>query len=270
MPYVSAAGAEVWWESFGTGPAIVLVNGVTSPSDTWFRLVPRLAEQHRVITLDNRGVGRTGVVQDPFDVARMAADVVTVLDAAQVEHAHVLGMSMGGFIAQELALTWPERLSSLLLVATHVGLSRAVEINPASATALISSVALLPADRVRVLEPYLYWPGTPRAEVERDSEVRASMPTSDAGFFSQLVATRDWTRVDDLAEVRVPTLVLHGQDDQLVPVANGHQLAAAIPDARLQVLPECGHQVFTDQEELAAHAVLAFTSEAEQARSIAP
>jgi 3-oxoadipate enol-lactonase len=91
------------------------------------------------------------------------------------------------------------------------------------------------------------------------------MPTSDEGFVSQLMASRDWTRVEDLGEVIAPTLVIHGHDDQLVPAANARQLVAAIPGARLQILAECGHQVFTDQERLAAEAVLSFTSDVDQA-----
>jgi pimeloyl-ACP methyl ester carboxylesterase len=264
MPYVSVDGAAVWWESSGAGPAIVLINGVSSPSNTWFRLAPRLAARHRVLTLDNRGVGRTGVVRRAFDVPRMARDVVDVLDAAEVGQAHVLGLSMGGFIAQELVVTWPDRVCSLVLAATHVGIPHAAATNPEAASALQASVELPPADRARVVEPFTYWRGTPREEIDRDNVARAELPTTDAGFLSQLMATREWSRVFDLDAVTAPTLVLHGRDDQLVPAANAHQLAAAIPGARLELLGDCGHQVFTDQEQRAAEAVLAFTSEVEQ------
>jgi 3-oxoadipate enol-lactonase len=228
-------------------------------------LVPRLSARHRVITLDNRGVGRTGVAPAPFDVARMAADVVEVLDAAGVEQVHLLGLSMGGLIAQEVAVTRPERVHSLMLAASHVGIPRATRSNPLAAAALLASVQLPPDERARVLEPFIYWPGTPRNEIERDNEARSALPTTDAGFLSQLVASRDWTRADDLGELAVPTLVLHGRDDLLVPPSNAHQLAAAVPSSRLEILDECSHQVFTDQERLAAEVVLAFTDDVEHA-----
>jgi 3-oxoadipate enol-lactonase len=182
-----------------------------------------------------------------------------------VDRAHLLGLSMGGFIAQELVLTWPERVRSLVLAATHVGLPNAAEVNPDAVAALLASVMLPPAERARVVEPFTYWHGTSRREVERDNLVRAVMPTSDEGCAAQLMACRDWTRAAALCQVSAPTLVLHGRDDQLVPVANGRQLEAAIPGARLEVLAECSHQVFTDQEQRAAEAVLSFIHEVEHA-----
>nr|MDP9102241.1 lysophospholipase [Actinomycetota bacterium] len=140
----------------------------------------------------------------------------------------------------------------------------AAETNAEAASALLASTGLPSADRARVLVPFTYWAGTPREEIQHDNDARALLPTSDEGFVSQLMAARAWTRLDDLEEVTAPTLVLHGHDDLLVPPSNARQLAGAISGARLELLPHCSHQVFTDQEARAAELVLAFTGDVDQ------
>src|ERR1700742_1185159 len=109
------------FESTGDGPAVLLVMGLGLPGDAWWRTVPVLARTYRVITFDNRGSGRAERAEGPLTIAGMAADAVSVLDAAGVPRAHVYGMSMGGMIAQELALGFPERVGSLVLGATAPG-----------------------------------------------------------------------------------------------------------------------------------------------------
>src|SRR4051812_40742140 len=103
------------FHSTGEGPAVLLVMGLGLPGDAWWRTVPVLARTHRVVTFDNRGVGRSPQPAGPLTIASMAADAVSVLDAAGLARAHVYGISMGGMIAQELALGFPERVASLVL-----------------------------------------------------------------------------------------------------------------------------------------------------------
>jgi pimeloyl-ACP methyl ester carboxylesterase len=106
------------------------------------------------------------------------------------------------------------------------------------------------------LTPFIYAAGTSAAEIARDNAIRDEMPTGEEGYVNQLVGVSTWARPDDLGSLTCPTLVLHGREDRLVPVANAFTLADAIPGARLELLDDCSHQIFTDQEERAAQIVL--------------
>ena len=121
MPFVNTGDAEVWWEEQGGGSPLLLIQGLGFPGALWYRVLPALSATHRVLALDNRGTGRTTTGAGPYPIEAMAADALAVLDAGSIDKAHVLGISMGGLIAQELALSAPHRVASLILAATHPG-----------------------------------------------------------------------------------------------------------------------------------------------------
>ena len=104
MPYVESSGARIYWEERGSGEPLLMIMGLGYTLEMWGRVVPQLAEHYRVIVFDNRGVGRSDVPAGPYSIAGMAADAEAVMRAAGVERAHVLGVSMGGMIAQEFTL----------------------------------------------------------------------------------------------------------------------------------------------------------------------
>jgi len=256
----SGTGIEVWWQEQGSGDPVLLINGLSSPSGTWFRLAGRLAPRFRVLTFDNRGTGRTGVPEGSYSVETMAQDAVAVLDAAGVASAHVVGLSMGGLIAQELALTAPDRLRSLVLASTHAGIPHGGDADPEIAAALAGAAGLPAAERTKALAPFLYAPGTSQLERDRDEAARAAAPTDESGYVRQLVGVAPWERLADLSSLAMPVMVLHGALDRLVPPRFGERLAAAIPHARHVVLEGAAHALFTDQEEVAATAVSSFFS----------
>lgn len=251
MPVVQRPdGAEIAWSSDGeeSAPPVLLIMGLAYPAAMWFRLIPALTEHYRVIRLDNRGAGLTGdVAGAPYTVPTMAGDALAVLDAAGVERAQVVGISMGGLIAQELVLTAPERVTSLCLMATHPGLAHAV-INP-EALALVTSgrAEMTPQQAAEASIPFNYAPSTPRARMEEDWAVRFPLACSLAGYTAQVQGTLPWTRWDDLPSIATPTLVLHGELDALVPPENGSRLAERIPGAELVTVPDANHVLMTDQ-----------------------
>ncbi|MFK4088319.1 alpha/beta fold hydrolase [Kribbella sp. NPDC020789] len=247
----------IWWESTGAGAPVLLINGLGTPSTAWFRVLPALRD-YRVITFDNRGVGRTGHRSEPFDIATMASDAVDVLDAAGVSRAHVLGLSLGGLVAQELALDHPGRVDSLMLVSTHPGIPHLTVV----ASAVATMAALPPAERTRTLAPILYAGKTPAAEIARDEEAAGAILTTPEGIRSQLLAATPWDRYADLHQLDVPVLILHGRDDLLVPLSAGEKLAAAIPHSELVVVETAGHRVFTDQTATAMEAITSFLDRA--------
>ena len=253
MPHVERPdGAEIAWSSDGdeSAPPVLLVMGLAYPAAMWFRLVPALAERYRVIRLDNRGAGLTGDVPGaPYTVETMAADCLAVLDEAGVEEAQVVGISMGGLIAQELVLTSPERVTSLCLMATHPGLAHAV-FNP-EALALVTSgrADMTPQEAAEASIPFNYAPSTPRERIEEDWAVRLPLACSLEGYTAQVQGTLPWSRFEDLPSVTAPTLVVHGELDSLVPPENGARIAERIPAAEHVTVPDANHLLFSDQPE---------------------
>jgi pimeloyl-ACP methyl ester carboxylesterase len=244
-------GAGIWWEASGPegAPAVVLIMGLAYPSDMWWRLVPHLAKDHRVVVLDNRGAGRTGDVPGaPYTVEMMAADTVAVMDAAGVRTAHVMGASMGGLIAQELALTAPDRVRTLILGCTHPGIAHAV-MNPDAVAMLGSRGEMTPEQAAEASIPFNYDAGTPRERIEDDWAVRLPLATTPAGYLAQVQGTMGWNGLPRIGTIAVPTLVVHGEGDRLVPVENGQLIARSIPSAELVTIPDANHLFFTDQPE---------------------
>jgi 3-oxoadipate enol-lactonase len=244
-------GARIAWEADGPSdaPAVLLIMGLAYPAAMWFRLVPALAEQYRVIRIDNRGAGYTGdVAGAPYTVETMAGDCLAVLDAAGVEQAQVVGISMGGLMAQELALSAPDRVRSLCLVATHPGISHAV-VNPDAMEMLLKRGSMTPAEAAEASVPFNYAPSTARELIEEDWAVRMPLAATNDGYLAQAAGTAQWDRYDRLDSITAPTLVVHGELDRLVPPANGEALAQRIPGAQLVLVPDANHVLMTDQPE---------------------
>jgi pimeloyl-ACP methyl ester carboxylesterase len=239
-------GAQIAWDATGSGPAVLLVMGLAYPAVSWFRQVPALAQHHRVITVDNRGAGRTGdVAGAPYTVELMTADLLAVLDAAGEEQAHVVGMSMGGLMAQELGLSHPERLLSLALLATHPGITHGVW--PEEVLTFLQARATMTPDESREASiPYNYAATTSPQRIAEDWAVRADGTASAAGYAAQ-GGTALWSGYERLPEMTVRTLLLHGAEDRLVVPANAERIADRVPGAKIVLLQDANHLLTTDQ-----------------------
>jgi pimeloyl-ACP methyl ester carboxylesterase len=233
----------------------------------WFRLAPRLARKHRVIMLDNRGVGRTEIPHFVVHrVTSMADDVAAVLDAAGESSAHVFGLSMGGMIAQQFAIDHPMRLRSLLLAATNCGGIRAILPESNVWRLLFRKGDLEPEQALNAMRPYTYAKQTAESLIQEDHLVRlANYPTS-RGYQAQLYGLMGWSSWNNLPALTCPTLVLHGRDDQLIPPDNGSVLAERIPGAALIELDRASHWIHTDQLDQTVAAVQDFINKVEAKR----
>jgi len=264
MSFVDNQGVRIYWDeqrqSHDEGQLpLLLIMGLGYSSALWHRARPVLAQHFRTIAFDNRGVGRSDVPPGPYSIETMASDAAAVLDAAGIARAHIFGMSMGGMIAQEFALQYPERTHSLILGCTAPGGPSAVRAEKNVADILVARDMTTEQARAAIL-PYIYDASTPPEKIEEDSKVRQRSLPSPAGYMAQLSALRAWEGYSRLSQIVAPTLVIHGKSDQLVPPANAQLIADRIPEAKLVFLDHASHLFLTDQTEAAQKEILQFLS----------
>ena len=259
MPLVENQGAKIYWDEQGQGAPILLIMGLGYASAMWHRIRPGLARHCRTIAFDNRGVGLSDVPPGPYSIAAMASDAAAVLDAAGINRAHVFGVSMGGMIAQELALQYPAKTHSLILGCTAAGGPTAVRAESKVVDVLLAR-NMTPEQAREAILPYIYDVATPREKIDEDIAVRQRWLPTPAGYMAQLQAVLAFESYSRLDRITAPTLVIHGKSDALVPPANGELIASRIPAARLVLLDHASHLFLTDQTEAAHEAILDFLS----------
>jgi len=263
-PTARAGAPHVFWhgpDRVANGrPVVVLVNGWTASGLLWpAGLVEQLERSYDVVRVDNRGSGYSRTAPAPFTMTQLADDVREVLRAIGARSATIVGLSMGGMIAQELALNHPSRVRSLILGCTACGGPQAVPATREVAAALGARKTMTREEAMWVMAPYIFDAGTPRERVAEDIAVRLQANVTNDGYFAQLGAVRAWSGTyDRLPSITMPTLVVHGETDQLVPPANGRIVAGVIPGAQLVTIPHASHIFFTDQFEATSGALLAF------------
>jgi len=261
MPYASNGGTRIYWEEHGHGDPVLLIMGLGATLELWHRVTPMLSPQYRTIVFDNRGAGRSDTPSGPYSIPQMADDALAVLDAAGATTARVFGASMGGMIAQELALRHPQRVRALILGCTAPGGKASVLADREVGAALAARATLPPAQAARVMVPFTYDPSTPRERVEEDVAIRERTAIGNDAFSAQYEAIRAWPgTIDRLHALAMPVLVIHGETDRLVPPENGRILARAIPHSTLVMLPNASHIFYTDQPEASRDAILQFFS----------
>jgi pimeloyl-ACP methyl ester carboxylesterase len=196
------------------------------------------------VRVDNRGTGASDKPRDAFTLEDMAKDAIAVLDAVGADKVHVVGISMGGMIAQLLALDHAARVDHLVLMSTHYGGFELVMPAPEVAVIFMRPPAMSRDDIVRNAMRLITAPGyadkNPQA-VEELVRLALAEPTPNAIFGSQMQAIIGSDRSARVSSIRAPTLILHGDADPLIPFENGRRLAQAMPQARFEVLKGCGH-----------------------------
>ena len=241
------SGVRIAYDEAGAGPPLVLVHGLGCARWGWEPVVEPLAARFRVVTLDNRGIGASEVPRGPYTTRAMAEDVVSVLDAADIERAHVVGTSLGGMVAQELALGWPERVDRLVLVCTTPGGPTAFPLPERTLALMAEAPALAPEVALRRFVENALAPDVNPAVVERVYAFRLAHPPDPVGWQAQAAAGAAHDAWDRLSDVEAPTLVVHGTADVVVDHRNAALLAAQIPDARLRLLHAAGHLLFWER-----------------------
>ncbi len=256
MPKVGVGDRELNYERGGAGEPLLLIQGMSANHRAWGDPFRSLLEgQFETTVFDNRGMGLSDPAGEAFSIADMAADTLGLLDALEIESAHVLGISMGGMIAQELALAHPERLRSLTLGCTYCGGEGSQLMDPGDFQGLAEAMASGDQDRVfRAMYELNLSPGF-RAEESRYEDfttMAAELPSprETIGFQLQAIMAHDTSaRLPGLA---VPTMVIHGTVDRVLGVANGRQIASLVPGSRLEIYEDVGHMFWWEQPDRSA------------------
>lgn len=259
MPFTENPGVKIYWDEQGSGEPLLLIMGLSYPSYMWHRTRPFLAQNFRTIAFDNRGIGQSDVPEGVYPIAQMASDAAAVLDAASVPSAHVFGVSMGGMIAQEFALQYPQRVRSLILGCTNAGGPHVVNAAP-EVLQILMRQGMTPEEAKEAIIPFIYDAGTPRARIDEDMVIRMKWYPTPQGYFGQLQGILAWEAYSRIAQIKSPTLIIHGETDQLVPVANAQLIAERIPHAKLVLIPHASHVFETDQPGVANRAIMEFLS----------
>jgi 3-oxoadipate enol-lactonase len=244
---------HLYWESAGSGPPVILIHGLGLSGGAWWRTVDALSPRLRVVTFDHRGVGRSESPRPAYTTEAMADDAVAVLDELGLDAVHVYGFSLGGMVAQQLALRHPGRVRSLVLGATHAGGRRVVRADDEVVAFLRRRTSMRTEDAAWASVPYNFGPRC-RAEhsdrIADDIERRLEHPFNPRAYEAHLVAATLHNCYGRLDRIRVPTLVVHGAHDRMIPVANAHLMAERLRDCRLVVLEESGHLYPTETPEI--------------------
>jgi pimeloyl-ACP methyl ester carboxylesterase len=241
---------RLYWESSGTGDPVLLVHGLGLSGGAWWRTVDALAPTMRVITFDHRGIGQSESLSYAYTTEAMADDAVSILDALAIERIHLYGFSLGGMVAQQIALRHPRRVQSLVLGGTHAG-GRRVTPPASDVVSFFRRRATMPSEQAAWASvPYNYGPRGRIEQVQRiaeDIERRLRNPFNERAYRAQLLAGSLHNCHGRLDRIRVPTLVVHGALDRIIPVANAYRCADRLTGVRLKILDQAGHLYHTEE-----------------------
>lgn len=261
MPYFQVEDVDIYYEDCGAGEPLVLTPGFGTGLWLWFKQMGAFARSFRTISFDPRGVGRSDGGRAPATMRAYANDVASLLSSLGVERAHVLGVSFGGFVAQEFALAHPRMLGKLVLCCTSFGGARHLPPSASTLQAMASAEGLNTEERTRrnLLPAFAATFLAERPEeVEEVIALRLRHPVSELTHLAQVQAAATFDAGARVSQIESPTLVVTGDKDAIVPPENSRNLAASVPGARLSVIEDAGHMVFIERAEEFNRAVIGF------------
>jgi pimeloyl-ACP methyl ester carboxylesterase len=263
MPFHRVNGIQIYYEEHGSGYPVLLIQGLGYPSGMWFMQVPVLSRRFRTIVMDNRGVGKSDKPDEEYTVGLMASDAAELLQSLQIPKAHVIGVSLGGYIAQELALNYPALVDRLVLMATSCGSPRYLELTKALWDE-IAKLAGLPPEQI--IRQGMFFSATERflqdfpELIERSVGIRMENLQPLFAFTRQSNAAMNFDSRDRAHLIRHPTLILAGAQDRVMPLVLTEELAKKIPQAQFKVFPNAAHLLFLEEADAVNRVLLGFLS----------
>jgi len=250
MPIVAAHGIELYYTETGAGEPLVLVMGLGGDHLSWGFQLSALSAQYRVVTFDNRGSGRSSAPDIPYSTRMMADDTVALMARLGIERAHILGVSLGGMIAQEIALGHPERVRSLQLHCTAArpdGYMLALLENLRRARGKLGVELAQRAMALWLFAPTTFNERPEFIDMLLYAASSQAHPQSDVGFARQGDAVASHDALARLGDITCPTLVAVGEEDQLAPLRFSREIVGAIAHAELRTIPAAGHVYFWEK-----------------------
>ncbi|MDH5266946.1 MAG: alpha/beta hydrolase [Candidatus Bathyarchaeota archaeon] len=257
MSKVKVNDIQVYYDVKGEGFPLVMIMGLSANADWWYidpHWIQELSEKFKLVMFDNRGAGRTDVSDRRYAIKLFADDTAGLLDALGISKADVFGISMGGMIAQELVLNYPEKVEKLVLCSTYCGGTKSVLPSPKVLEILTADRSMLsPEEIARMSIPLFFRDDFIKKNpnvVEHAIQQMLKAPISNEAFTRQLNALMEFDTYDRLSGIKGPTLILHGKQDVLVPPENGSILAEAIPNAEVVYLKNSAHGLVEETEKV--------------------
>lgn len=256
MALAKAGEIELSYDRAGDGPPLLLIMGMSGTKHHWgAALLEQLHGDFDTIVYDHRDAGDSTRTGQPFTIAELAEDAAGLLTALEIDSAHVMGISMGGMIAQELVLAHADRLRSLTLGCTYCGGEGSVLASEGTMRKLAE--AMRSGDRERAIRASWEVNVSPSFAADEDAWVRFRATGMRYGLpveviMRQMQAIAEHDTSARLSEIGAPTQVVHGTLDQLLPVQNGHMIAGLIPGSRLEIFEGVGHMFFLEEPERTA------------------
>ena len=255
MPKVNVNDIQVYYEVKGEGIPLVMITGLSDNLDGWDpRLVEELSRKFKLVTFDNRGAGRTDVSDRKYTIKLFADDTTDLMDALGISEAHILGHSLGGMIAQELVLNHPEKVAKLVLCSTCSGGLKDVQSSEEVSKMLTADTTKMSQEeKWRMLLPLVFTDDFIKQNLNfimQYGQRRLKRPISEEAYMHQLDAIRTFNTYERLHQIKVPTLILHGKKDVLIPSENGAILAETIPNAKLIYFEKSAHILAEEMNEV--------------------
>lgn len=267
MPKARSNGIELYYEIHGSGKPLILIAGLGYSHWQWHKMVPLLAEHFQVITFDNRGVGQSEKPAGPYAAQLLARDTVGLLDELHIEKAIIAGHSMGGFVAQAIALDFPQRVEKLILCSTNFGGPNHVPVT-SEAMKVLTDVSSDPLTRFKnglAVSTAPNWSEKNPEMIEEWVKWRVANPIEPAPYQAQLaiglgLLPEAAAFENKLSRINIPTLILFGAHDKVVPPANADLLMQKITGSLALIFPDAGHFFPIEIPEAASRAITDFAA----------
>jgi len=250
LPKTTIEDLRIYWESYGKKEPLLLISGVSGGTWSWEESIEVWSPHFRVIVFDNIGAGRSSKPNRPYTIEEMADHAAAVMDAAGVRQAGVVGLSMGGMIAQELTLRHPDRVHGLLLGCTHCGGSQRIPPHPNVIQRFANNKGLSPEEIIDknltlLVTPQFLRRGSDALKRYKERQLKAPLQP-DYALKRQLDAIGGFDACERIGNIQVPTLILTAERDMLVPPENGRLLSIRIPDAVEKSFANAGHLIYLE------------------------